>query len=195
MTGVLGGIRVIDLTTGIAGPMATMLMADNGADVVKVEPPGGDPTRLTESGARVWARGKRSIELDVNDDVQHSPELWLKDRTPEEIEEYLADRPRVFWEAVSKEIPGNQKISGYTTTYNCIKGCYPFRESIASMLGFCDEVVVVDAGSSDGTIDTLLEMQRLDSRIVVHVQDRDWSAPRSAVFDGQQKALARAICT
>jgi crotonobetainyl-CoA:carnitine CoA-transferase CaiB-like acyl-CoA transferase len=70
MTGVLGGIRVLDLSTGIAGPIATMLLADNGADVVKVEPPGGDPTRRTESGARVWHRGKRSLELDVNDEAQ-----------------------------------------------------------------------------------------------------------------------------
>ncbi len=153
-------------------------------------PRGGDTCPRMVIEARLLG-----CDLHVNDDVQHSPETWFKDRSPEEIEEYLADRPRVFWDAVSKEIPGNQKISGYTTTYNCIKGCYPFRESIASMLGFCDEVVVVDAGSSDGTIDVLLEMQRLDSRIVVHVQERDWSSPRSAVFDGQQKALARAICT
>jgi crotonobetainyl-CoA:carnitine CoA-transferase CaiB-like acyl-CoA transferase len=81
MTGVLGGIRVLDLTTGIAGPMATMLLADNGADVVKVEPPGGDPTRHTESGARVWARGKRSIELDVHDSEQREQLLSLIERS------------------------------------------------------------------------------------------------------------------
>ena len=42
-------------------------------------------------------------------------------------------------------------ISGYTTTYNCLKEDYPFLESIQSMLGFCDEVVVVDGCSDDGT--------------------------------------------
>ena len=132
--------------------------------------------------------------LHTNSDVQHAEETWFKG-SPEEIEEYLASRPDVFWETVRKEIPGNQRISGYTTTYNCIDGQYPFRESIASMLGFCDEVVVVDAGSTDGTLEELRRMQSNDSRIVVHVQERDWSDPRSAVFDGQQKALARAICT
>jgi crotonobetainyl-CoA:carnitine CoA-transferase CaiB-like acyl-CoA transferase len=63
---VLEGIRVLDLSSGVAGPMATMLLADNGADVVKIEPPGGDPTRAF-SGALVWHRGKRSVTLDLAD--------------------------------------------------------------------------------------------------------------------------------
>src|SRR5207247_372390 len=42
MTGVLDGVEVLDLSTGIAGPMTTMLLADHGARVTKVEPPGGD---------------------------------------------------------------------------------------------------------------------------------------------------------
>ena len=108
MTGVLGGIRVIDLTTGIAGPMATMLMADNGADVVKVEPPGGDPTRLTESGARVWARGKRSIELDVNDDVQRAQLLALIDRADVLVENFdlgVTESLGLDWQTLKERNP------------------------------------------------------------------------------------------
>jgi crotonobetainyl-CoA:carnitine CoA-transferase CaiB-like acyl-CoA transferase len=59
-------VTVLDLTTGIAGPMATMLLADHGAQVTKIEPPGGDPTRAF-SGAQVWHRGKRSAVLDLHD--------------------------------------------------------------------------------------------------------------------------------
>ena len=46
MPGPLDGFRIIDATQMISGPMATMMLADQGADVIKVEPPGiGDLTR------------------------------------------------------------------------------------------------------------------------------------------------------
>ena len=108
MTGVLGGIRVLDLTTGIAGPMATMLLADNGADVVKVEPPGGDPTRRTESGARVWARGKRSIELDVHDSEQREQLLSLIERSDVLVENFdlgVTENLGLDWPSLQKRNP------------------------------------------------------------------------------------------
>ena len=42
---ILKGVRIVDCTRDIAGPVATMLAAEMGADVVKVEPPGGDEMR------------------------------------------------------------------------------------------------------------------------------------------------------
>jgi len=65
VTGVLSGITVLDLSWGVAGPMAAMLLADNGADVTKIEPPGGDPFRGL-SGYRVWQRGKRRATIDLH---------------------------------------------------------------------------------------------------------------------------------
>lgn len=64
MTGVLHGIRVLDLSQGIAGPIAGMLLADHGAAVTKIEPPGGDRFRALP-GAATWLRGRRSVELDL----------------------------------------------------------------------------------------------------------------------------------
>ena len=63
------------------------------------------------------------------------------------------------------------------------------------MLGFCDQVVVVDGGSSDGTWEKLQEIAARESRVIIHQQKRDWENKRFAVYDGLQKALARALCT
>ncbi|RPI41055.1 MAG: hypothetical protein EHM59_21000, partial [Betaproteobacteria bacterium] len=62
----LHGIRVIDFGQYIAGPMAGMLLADFGADVIRVDPPGG-PRYKTAANA-TWNRGKRSIVLDLKKD-------------------------------------------------------------------------------------------------------------------------------
>src|SRR5215472_12405442 len=56
----LRGLRVIEVGGGIAGPVAAMLLADAGAQVVKVEPPSGDPARA-DPGFAAWNRGKRGI--------------------------------------------------------------------------------------------------------------------------------------
>ncbi len=76
-TGPFSGLRVIDCSTEIAGPYATKLLVEAGADVIKVEPPGGDPLRRwTASGAtapegttaplfQFLNAGKRSIVLEV----------------------------------------------------------------------------------------------------------------------------------
>ena len=61
---VLDGIALLDLSTGIAGPYAAMLMADMGAECVKIEPGDGDPTRGLP-GFLVWNRGKRSVALNL----------------------------------------------------------------------------------------------------------------------------------
>jgi len=64
---ILDGIRIIDLSTGIAGPVATMLLAEVGADVVKVERPKPGPDR-DEPSFRTWNRSKRSAALNLATD-------------------------------------------------------------------------------------------------------------------------------
>jgi crotonobetainyl-CoA:carnitine CoA-transferase CaiB-like acyl-CoA transferase len=75
MPGPLAGINVLDLTSVVSGPLATMFLADQGADVIKVEPLGGDITRRSRqsvSGSGEFSalfvstnRGKRSLSLDL----------------------------------------------------------------------------------------------------------------------------------
>jgi formyl-CoA transferase len=71
-SGALAGLRVIDLTQVMAGPFCTMLLADLGADVIKIEPPQGDSTRTmpgavgTDSPSfNAVNRGKRSVVVNL----------------------------------------------------------------------------------------------------------------------------------
>ena len=64
MVGALEDVRILDLSWGIAGPVGVLLLAEQGADVVKVEPPGGDPFRAMPAYA-VWNRSRRSVVLDL----------------------------------------------------------------------------------------------------------------------------------
>jgi crotonobetainyl-CoA:carnitine CoA-transferase CaiB-like acyl-CoA transferase len=64
LTQALDGFRVLDFTQGMAGPLATMILADYGAEVIRVEPAGGDPM-WAHPAYLLWNRGKKSIELDL----------------------------------------------------------------------------------------------------------------------------------
>jgi crotonobetainyl-CoA:carnitine CoA-transferase CaiB-like acyl-CoA transferase len=100
----LDDIRVLDLSRALAGPYATMMMADAGADVVKVEPPGGDDSRgwlpyVDRNGHRESAyymsanRNKRSVVLDLKSADDADRLRWLASRADVLVENY---RPGVL---------------------------------------------------------------------------------------------------
>ncbi len=72
----LAGVRVLDLTATVAGAVAGMLLADLGADVIKVHPPGPGPLAAQRGGA-MWDRGKRAVTVDPwsGDDLRALDEL------------------------------------------------------------------------------------------------------------------------
>ena len=76
MTHLFDGITVLDFSQGMAGSIATMVMSDFGAEVIKIEPPGGDPYRSTPSSL-LWNRGKKSVVLDLNadEDIERARKL------------------------------------------------------------------------------------------------------------------------
>src|SRR5438093_11930092 len=76
-TGLLAGLRVLDLSIWRPGPYATQLLAEIGADVLKVQPPGGDPMRAYPDLFASLNANKRSLVLDLKDDVGRSRALEL----------------------------------------------------------------------------------------------------------------------
>jgi len=155
-------------------------------------PPGGDTCPRTVIEAKLLG-----CQLHLNDNVQHKDEEWFSDVSMFDTESYLYAARDKFWNSISNSMNYQPSLSGYTTTLNCVKHQYPFIQSIESMLGFCDEVVVLDGGSDDGTWEALQDFAKSvpDNRLKVAQNSRDWSHPRFAVFDGDQKAEARKLCT
>jgi len=77
MLPVLRGVRIVEQGTFITGPCTGMMLADLGADVIKIESPGGDPYRAYQSGQfsphfQAYNRNKRSIALDLRAEADHA---------------------------------------------------------------------------------------------------------------------------
>ncbi len=64
--GVLDGVQVVDFSAFVAGPLGAQILADLGADVIKVEPPEGEAMRAAAYAVAACQRGKRSLALDIN---------------------------------------------------------------------------------------------------------------------------------
>jgi len=126
----LDGVRVVDLTTLLPGPYATQLLADLGADVVKVERPGGDlirsnPPHVGDGADEPYGgyfqsvnRGKRSVELDFGDDADRAAFLDLIAEADVVVENYRAGTMERFdlgYERLREENPGliYSSIRGY----------------------------------------------------------------------------------
>lgn len=94
-SGPLRGIRVLELSAVVAGPTAAQVMGDLGADVIKVEPPSGDPVRMvgaSKGEVPLWwkhlGRNKRSIGIDLSQPAGRSVLLQLVDKSDVLIESF-----------------------------------------------------------------------------------------------------------
>ncbi len=112
----LEGVRVLDLSQFLPGPHLTMMMADHGAEVTKIEPPGaGEPVRQVgyrAGGESVWFRnthrGKRSVVLDLKDPAGVASFLRLADDADVIVEAFrpgVVERLGVGYEAVRVRNP------------------------------------------------------------------------------------------
>ena len=118
MAGHLDGLRVLDLTIWRPGPYATQLLAEQGADVLKVEPPGGDPMRSMPDLFDILGAGKRSVVLDLKSDDGREQCLDLAAEADVFVESYrpgVAERLGVGHDAVTARNPSivYASISGF----------------------------------------------------------------------------------
>jgi crotonobetainyl-CoA:carnitine CoA-transferase CaiB-like acyl-CoA transferase len=119
-TGPLAGLRVIDVTHAAAGPYASLMLADLGADVIKVEPPRGELIRFLgpfhpDDHARVYGarfaarnRNKRSFVLDLTEEADRETFLQLvesADGLIENMRSGVLDRLGVGWDACHTRNP------------------------------------------------------------------------------------------
>lgn len=100
--GALAGLRVLDLSQVLAGPFCTQMLADHGAEVIKIEPPDGDPARRfapfrLDDAERAFGgyfqsinRGKKSVVLDLKSTADREAFLRLIDGADVLVENYRA---------------------------------------------------------------------------------------------------------
>ena len=103
----LRGVKVLDLSWGVAGPVGVLLLAELGADVVKVEPPGGDPFR-TQPGYHVWNRSRRSVVIDLKSEPGRAAFLRLCDDADVMVETFspgTMDRFGLSFTELSERFP------------------------------------------------------------------------------------------
>lgn len=125
----LEGLRVLDLSLFLPGPHLTTMLADHGAEVIKIEPPGeGEPTRhigYRSGDASVWFRnthrGKKSIVLDLKNKEDHARLLDLADTSDVMIEAFrpgVVERLGVDYASIAKRNRGivYASIAGFGQT-------------------------------------------------------------------------------
>lgn len=126
--GPLHGIRVLDLTQGHAGPFGTMLLGDLGAEIIRIEPPTGDMTRMGETKMNTLlyyplalGRNKKSIVLDTSSEIGKKALYDLVKISDVVISNYrpgVSERLGVDYETLKKVNPKiiRSNISGYGET-------------------------------------------------------------------------------
>ena len=103
--GALRGRRVIDFGHYIAGPLTGMLLADQGAKVIKVEKPQGDPARVHPAFA-IWNRGKQSVVIDLHTPAGQAQALMCSaDIVIENLRPGMAERLGIGSEALAAQPP------------------------------------------------------------------------------------------
>ncbi len=117
MTQALGGLRVVDLSWGLAGALVSTTLADYGAEVLRIEPPAGDVLR-THPAFPLWGRGKRSVVLDLRRADDRATVRRLVERSDVLLETFrpgVGERLRLAYDDFADQHPAlvHTSITGF----------------------------------------------------------------------------------
>ena len=216
MTGTtpLSGLRVLDLTELLPGPYATQQLAEMGAEVIKVERPGGDAARVMFPGLFAAVnRDKKSIVLNLKDDADRAAFLRLAKRADVVIEGYrpgVTTRLGIDYETLSAINPGLVycSVSGYGQTgpardwpghdlnYAAMAGAGAISGAPDGPPAYTTGVPIGDLSAAMYAIITILAALRARDAtgrgqyLDVSITDAltSWVAPRYGVWDAARRA-------
>ncbi|WP_323018380.1 CoA transferase [Castellaniella sp.] len=165
--GPLTGVRVIDVSRLVAGNMLSLQLADFGADVIKVEPPGGDPLRHWQNGGeslhwKTYGRNKRSVMLNVRqladkgilENLIEKADVFIENYRPGTLEKMgltpdvlLARNPDLIIVRISGfgQTGPYAKLPGFGTLVEAMSGFaartgFPDREPVLPPLALADMI-------------------------------------------------------
>jgi crotonobetainyl-CoA:carnitine CoA-transferase CaiB-like acyl-CoA transferase len=212
--GPLAGVRVVDLSRLVAGNMLSLQLADFGADVIKVEPPQGDPLREWKEGGHslywsVYGRNKRSIVLNLReaDDMAvlramlKASDVFIENFRPGTLEEMglapetlLADNPHLIIVRVSGfgQTGPYAELPGFGTIVEAMSGFahrtgFPDREPVLPPLALADMVAGLYGATAVLTALYAIEQGRADGQVI----DLSLLEPMVSVL-GPEAAIYRA---
>ena len=169
MAGPCTGLTVLDFSLGMPGALCTLVMADYGAEVIKVEPPGGDPFRFQPAWIS-WNRGKKSTVLDLGTEEGHEQAIRLAGGADVLVESFR---------------PGD--MAGWGLAYDDLSQLYP-RLVYCSITGFGQNGPLRRVKGYEGVVAAkagrMLNMQGQPNRegpVYSAVQTGSWHASQAAV--------------
>ena len=169
MAGPCTGLTVLDFSLGMPGALCTLVMADFGAEVIKVEPPGGDPFRFQPAWIS-WNRGKQGIVLDLNTAEGREQALRLIDEADVLVESFR---------------PGD--MADWELSYDNLSQLYP-RLVYCSITGFGQEGPLRRVKGYEGVVAAkagrMLNLQgqpNRDGPVYSAVPTGSWHASQSAL--------------
>ena len=193
--GPLSGVRIVDFTANMAGPFATQILGDQGADVVKIEPPDGDPMRNLGNGHAGYSafyanlnRSKRGITLDLGHPEAHRIVQPLLDGADVVVQASRPEPARRFGLDAPQVMAGRPRVIHATISGFGSVGPYAGRPAYDHVIQAMSGFAAAQANATTGEPE--LVRQGIVDKLVGNTAAQ---AITAALFERSQTGVGRAI--